>query len=148
CEMSRTRRLSPCRLVPAKWNVLWTTDVCLLNEIPNHSVTFPVNGDTFGSGSLTLVTLPSLSTVPCRYAVTVMVPVNVVVNHASWALFTVMCSMPLPVPTNVAKSVDTHSGHPAPGGAGAFSSSTSLKCAVSVHGAGCANPHAKSGAVA
>src|SRR6476620_5363663 len=128
---------------------MWTTELCLLNEPPNHWVSFPVYGCTLASGGPVIVKLPLLTGVMLEggYSVSVAVPVNVVVNHPSCALLIVLCSTPLPVPTIRTKSVDRTAGHPAVGGSGGATLLISVKWAVSEHGPGCVLPHAKFGAV-
>src|SRR5258708_17760126 len=102
----------------------------LLKDPPNHSVNFPdVTGTVLSGGPVMPVTLPWLSNdkLDGGYAVKVTLPLNVKVNHASCALFTLMCSTPLPVPTMCTKSFDSVAGQPGDGGNGEPNSSSLVK---------------------
>src|SRR5438477_1489760 len=141
---------SPVAEVPEKWNVSWNTALWRLPDAPNHSVSFPVNAGTFGSGGPVTVHVSSVAVMlDGGYAVMVTCPVKVEVNQKFCALFTVTCSIPFPVPTTVTKSVARNEGHEAGSGdsGGESTSFTSVKCAVCEHGPGCVLPHASSGAV-
>src|SRR5439155_10679414 len=141
---------SPVAEVPEKWNVSWNTALGRLPGVPNHSVSFPVNTGTFGSGGPLTVNVSSVAVMlDGGYAVMVTCPVKVEVNQKFCALFTVTCSIPFPVPTTVTKSVARNEGHEAGSGdsGGESTSFTSVKCAVCEHGPGCVLPHASSGAV-
>src|SRR5438046_8699604 len=108
---------SPVAEVPEKWNVSWNTALWRLPDAPNHSVSFPVNTGTFGSGGPLTVNVSSVAVMlDGGYAVMVTCPVKVEVNQKFCALITVTCSITFPVPTPQTTSEERNAGYEARSG--------------------------------